>query len=378
MLHYVTYHAPSLTLLYCDCQRKNECINLLRCYRNGKRVPFSAYFGIWTQNVNQDALTEELKKNGLQGNDVVSLKMESDEIIISWGAQFSSFPNLESVVLIAQNIIRLNCDNFKGSTVRMVSLSANELWFNDGAFCEANSLEYVTCNGTILDGNNFHGGLGEMLFKDCHNLKAVRGTYKGTNVMPYVFTNCPSLEEPLNLYVKSLGNCTFMDCTNLKHIHLHNGLIELGHSTFKNCISLEDIYIPDTVISLGLESFAGCSKLKSIHLPKNLSGIPSGTFADCSELKKVFLSDEITHIGAEAFKGCSLLHRPWFPEKLESIGKRAFQGCVSLEKIFLPENISEIEEDAFSDCGNLIIHGKPGSVAEDYAKNHNFSFVADE
>ena len=317
-----------------------------------------------------------MQKNGLSGNDVVSLKIESDEITISWGAQFSSFPNLESVVLIAKNVIRLNCYNFQNSAVRMVSLSANELWFNDGAFCEANLLEYVTCNGTVLDGN--HGGLTEGLFEDCLNLKAVYGTYTGTKVMPCVFTNCTSLEEPLNLYVKSLGYCTFMDCTNLKHIHLHNGLIELGYSTFKNCTSLEDIYIPDTVISLGTESFAGCSKLKSIHLPKNLSGIPSGTFADCSELKKVFLSDEITQIGAEAFKGCSLLHRPWFPEKLESIGKRAFQGCVSLEKIFLPENVSESVVDAFSDCGNPIIHRKPGSVAEDYAKKHNFSFVTAE
>lgn len=342
---------------------------------NYKSVCFSTYFGTWTQNINQDALTKELHKNGLLENDIVSLKIESDEIIIEWGTQFSLFPNLESVVLIAQNTIRLNCYNFKDSVIRKVSLSANELWFNDGAFCDAKSLEYVTCNGTILDGQ--HGGLTELLFKDCLNLKAVSGTYRGTKVMPCVFSNCQSLEEPLDLYVKNLGSCTFMDCTNLKHIHLHNGLIELGYSTFKNCISLEDIYVPDTVTNLGTESFAGCSKLKSIHLPNNLSSIPSGTFADCSELKKVFLSDEITQIGPEAFKGCSSLHRPWFPEKLELIGKRAFQGCVSLEKIFLPENISEIEEDAFSDCGNLIIHGKPGTVAEDYAKTHNLSFVVD-
>lgn len=334
---------------------------------NGKSVCFSANCGIYH-------LTKEMHKNGLSENEVVSLKVESDEIILGWGPEFSPFPYLESVVLIAQDTIRLNCHNFEDSAVRTVSLSANKLWFNDGTFCNAKSLEYVTCNGTILDGQ--HGGLTEMLFQNCLNLKAVRGTYRGTKVMLCVFENCPLLETPLDLYVKDLGYCTFKDCANLKHIHLHNGLIELGHSAFKNCISLEDIYVPDTVTSLGTESFAGCKRLKSIHLPKNLSGIPSKTFADCSELNKVFLSDAITQIGSEAFKGCSSLHRPWFPEKLESIGERAFQGCVSLERVFLPDNISEIGEDAFSDCDNLIIHGNMGSYAEQYARENNIVFIA--
>ena len=118
---------------------------------NGKSVRFSAYLGMWSQSTFQKALTKELHRNGLSENEVVTLEMESQEIIIDWGAQFSSFSNLESVVLIAQNVIRLNCYDFKDSAIRRVSLSANELWFNDGAFCNARSLEYVTCNGTILD-----------------------------------------------------------------------------------------------------------------------------------------------------------------------------------------------------------------------------------
>lgn len=298
---------------------------------NGKSIRFSEYFGVWSRGIGRDSLTKALQENGISEGEVSSLKIESDEINVGWGTQFASFPYLESVVLIAQNGIRLNCYNFKDSAIRTVSLSANELWFNDGAFCDAKSLEFVSCNGTILDGQ--HGGLTELLFSNCPNLKTVRGKYRGTKVMPWVFTNCPSLENPLDLYVKSLGYCTFMDCVNLKHIHLHNGLIELGFSTFKNCISLEDIYVPDTVISLGMESFAGCSKLKSIHLPKGLSSIPSRTFIDCIELKKVFLSDDITQIESEAFRGCSSLHRPWFPERLKKIGERSFQGCISLEPV---------------------------------------------
>ncbi len=347
-------------------------VNILNT--NGKDVRFSASFGIWTQSIDRDALTKELQKNGLSEDEVISLRMEADEINIAWGSQFASFPNLKSVEFIAHNTIRLNCYNFKGSAIRTVKLSAKELCFNDGAFCDSEALESVICCGNISDGQ--HGGLTEMLFGNCPHLRAVFGTYRGTKVMPCVFTNCPSLEKPLDLYVKNLGYRTFMDCTGLKHIHLHNGLIELGYSAFKNCSSLEDIYIPDTVTFLGTESFAGCKRLKSIHLPKSLSGIPSGTFADCSELVKVFLSDEITEIGTEAFKGCSSLHRPWFPEKLEAIGARAFQGCSSLERVFLPDNISEIGEDAFSDCGKLIIQGNSGTYAERYAKENHLVFVA--
>ena len=331
-------------------------------------------FGIWQSELGHDYLIKSLHQNGISEEEVVSLTMEADEIELRWGAQFSAFPSLTELVLTARNTIRLNCYNFAESTIRTVSLSASELWFNDGAFAGAGALEYVSCTGTILDGQ--HGGLTELLFMDCPRLKAVRGFYRGKTVMPGVFGRCTSLEEPLDLYVRHLGHRTFMDCTSLKRIHLHNGLIDLGNGAFMNCTSLEDVYVPDTVTSLGWETFSGCKNLKSVHLPKCLSEIPSGVFAGCAALGKVFLSDEIIRIDSEAFRGCSSLRSPWLPDRLEFIGKKAFQGCTSMGEIFLPDSVTEIGEDAFSDCGELVLRGHAGSYAQRYAKDNHLTFVA--
>ena len=341
---------------------------------NGDIVRFSTLSG---GKCNNETFFRDLHWQGLSESEIASLSIQANEIDMDWGAQFTIFPNLHEISLAAQKTIRLNCFNFSESTIRNVKLIANELWFNDGAFAGAKSLEYVTCNGIILDGpHGPHGALTEMLFQNCSNLKAVHGTYRGTSTMSLVFQGCFNLEVPLDLYVKYLGFGTFINCSSLKYIHLHNGLVSLGSSTFKNCISLEDVYVPDTVTSLGGEAFSGCSKLKRIHLPKNLYSIPSATFAECVSLEKVFLSDTITRIEAEAFKGCSSLYRPWFPEKLQAIGKNAFRGCVSLGEIFLPVSVSDIGEDAFADCGNLIIRCIAGSYAEQYARDNHITFIS--
>ena len=55
-------------------------VNILNT--NGKDVRFSASFGIWTQSIDRDALTKELQKNGLSEDEVISLRMEADEINI--------------------------------------------------------------------------------------------------------------------------------------------------------------------------------------------------------------------------------------------------------------------------------------------------------
>lgn len=345
---------------------------------DGEIITFSVFGGFSEieTTINKDILLRVLKENNIAEKEVCMLKIISDSIEVSWGGQFAPFESLTEVVLIAKTIIRLNCYNFKKSNVSRVSLQANEIWFNDGTFSDSERLEHVTCSGRILDGQH-PNGLAEMLFQNCPQLKTVRGIYKGIWLMPFVFQSCTSLEEPLDIYVKELGFCAFENCQSLKRIHLHNGLKSMGHSAFKDCSSLEDIYIPDTVTSLGVKTFCGCKNLRKIHLPKCISGIPEMVFMDCSRLEKVFLPDDIAIIGTMAFKGCNLLQRPWFPDGLKEIGEEAFRGCVSMREVFLPESLTIIGDNAFADCGQLIIHCKPGSYAEEYAKKNSIPFVTD-
>lgn len=343
---------------------------------SGETVHIYASMGFCGFGISREDLSKAFQKKGISDHEVSALKISSDEIRGFWANAFESFENLREVQLIAKKKIWLESFSFTGSNVQMVNLKAPELWFNDGSFIDGKQLQTVICDGRILDGQ--HGGLTELLFRNCSNLKRVVGFYRGEKMMPFVFGGCSSLEQPLDLYVKYLGAGSFMDCSSLKHIHLHNGLLSLGSDSFKNCISLEDIYIPDTVTSLGYETFCGCSKLKKIHLPVSFSEINTKTFKDCAALEKVFLPDCLASIGNMAFKGCLSLHKPWLPDQLKNIGDEAFHGCVSMGEIFLPAGITEIGEDAFADCGSLMIHCKRGTYAESYLKEHNLPFTVDD
>ena len=75
---------------------------------------------------------------------------------------------------------------------------------------------------------------------------------------------------------------------------------------------------------------------------------------------------------------CLKINWAFFPNGIKEIGDQSFLQCNRLRKIYIPVSCQKIGQDAFGDCPGIIIHGKPGTVAEDYAKAHSLSFVADE
>lgn len=72
----------------------------------------------------------------------------------------------------------------------------------------------------------------------------------GVNLSPDKSYNC-------------IGNDTFANCCNLKHIDLGRiGLI--GERAFENCINLTNIIFPKSLINIGEDAFLGCTKLTKI------------------------------------------------------------------------------------------------------------------
>jgi len=63
------------------------------------------------------------------------------------------------------------------------------------------------------------------------------------------------------------------------------------------------------------------------------------------------------------------------PETLKKIGDKAFEYVPHLKSIYIPESVIEIGEGVFGRSKHLIIHGKKGSCAIEYAKKHHFSYV---
>lgn len=344
---------------------------LITC--NGKEIMITCETGLFGFSVNQKILLEAISKYKIEPENVKFMELSAENIEVAWGFQFKMFIELKELKIIARQKVRINCFNFEGTSIESITLAGNEISFNDGAFMNAEELQTVYIQGSISNGQ--HGGLTEVLFKNCRKLVRVQGSYRGDKVMPCLFENCSELKWPLDLHVKELGFRTFAECTSLKEIHLHNGLEDMGHAAFENCSSLENFYVPDTVKNLGTNTFSGCKNLKSVHLPENIRNIPSGFFKDCMELKKCYIPNSVESIETSAFEGCSSLVTPFMPSGLRKIGAKAFWGCKEIKSIYIPRNVSEIGEEAFGQCCGIKIKGERGSFAQEYAVKYNIEFI---
>ena len=229
-----------------------------------------------------------------------------------------------------------------------------------------------------------HGGIGDhgwspdldavlyrysLLYPDDAELAQLKSEYylaihdkkSFTKLEPFVGTTCIDAS-----YIKRKGV--------LEKVYLPFGLVCIMPETFKDCPNLKDIFIPDSVTEIGAHAFEN-SGIQTIHLSKSIKRINEYLFCGCWGVSKVFLADEIESIGKSAFEGCKSLIKPWLPSELKIIEERAFYGCTSIGDIFLPDKLTTIGKDAFSNCGDLVIHGKNNSFAEQYAKNNNIAFV---
>ena len=70
--------------------------------------------------------------------------------------------------------------------------------------------------------------------------------------------------------------------------------------------------------------------------------------------------------------GCSNLPAIVLPPQVRAVGARAFAGCAELKDVYLPDAVEEIAPDAFEGCGNVLLHVRPGSQAERFAKENGF------
>lgn len=145
----------------------------------------------------------------------------------------------------------------------------------------------------------------------------------------------PNDKKPWNEHLK--------DTTNLT---IGNDIETIGDYTFNDLRNLKHVTMPDSVSIIGKYAFYGCNKLEKVAIndTSSLKSIDDYAFSGCKKLTSINLGEKITKIGDEAFKSCQ-----------------------SLEEITIPSSIVLIGENAFEFCPKLTIKCEKSSVAYEYA-----------
>ena len=242
----------------------------------------------------------------------------------------------------------------------------------------------------------------EKLFEYGDGIKEIVLPDSVVDVQDYAFDGCSSLKKIVFPdSVESFGKYVLCGCTSLKEVHLPNNMKWLSHSMFVNCTSLEEIDIPDSVKVIDSCAFEGCTSLNRISIPQSLKTIGGSAFRGCISLEKIQLPDTTRQVQWNAFENCESLKNIKLGSGVKNIPSQTFQGCSSLESIILPYQVETIEDNAFKNCTKLkkitipkattsisdsafsypdkmTIYGVAGSYAEQYAKENDIAFVAQQ
>ena len=109
-------------------------------------------------------------------------------------------------------------------------------------------------------------------------------------------------------------------------------------------------------------------------MPLSVTTFERGVFSYCTSLTGIDLPDGLTCVGNDSFYGCEKLTEVVFPKSVTEIWNSVFAFCTSLRKVVIQEGVTKIGEYVFYECKDLTIYGRPGSYAEQFAKENGIPF----
>ncbi len=183
-----------------------------------------------------------------------------------------------------------------------------------------------------------------------------------TSVGNSSFMGCTEMTDiTLPASVTKLGRCAFEDCASLTSITLPESLTTISNSLFEGCTSLTGVTLPTGVTSIEFSAFEGCASLTEMTIPAGVTSIGFSAFSGCTSLTEIVIPDSVTELGG-AFSGCTSLASVRLPSGLTTLGSYMFSRCPALTAVDLPEGITAIGDGAFSSCTALASIRIPAAV----------------
>lgn len=194
--------------------------------------------------------------------------------------------------------------------------------------------------------------------------------------LEYVGKACFSgsgLEEilfPASVRVIDIG--VFLNCEQLRHVKLNEGLEVLGEeygqtekerggTTFSKS-GIESAKTPSSLKEIKACAFAGCKSLTKVEFAEGLERIGFTAFG-LSGVEDIVLPASTRIVGAQAFAACKQLRTVRLNEGLEVLGAeenflgKTYSGSVfqesAVESIAIPSTLRVVGQDNFRGCARL-------------------------
>lgn len=214
-------------------------------------------------------------------------------------------------------------------------------------------------------------------------------TYTVVAVDANAFLNCRDIKEiHLPATCVSFGNNCFRGCTSLTNYPVTLTATKLGSGIIWECINITEAFIPGTVPSTLISNQFANSGVRKLTImesetplkfnrnafgataadlppldtliilrPMNTSDYVSNLqpFHNYPTIKQLVLGGELLDIPQSCFMGCSGIKEVIFEEgnKIATIGSDAFQGCSQLKSIELPATITSVPMNLCLGCSQL-------------------------
>ncbi len=264
------------------------------------------------------------------------------------GADCSFCPQKAEVIVIGNNIQKIDNYAFKGAYLGKMEVSPNTQIIGKSTF--------ENTNGGSLSNSFFTNltSIGSSAFKD-------------------------SKLVPSNLLLSSiqeLGDNAFIN-TTIEDIEIGDNLTDICDRTFEDCIDLEKIIGGTNIISIGDRVFYGCKKLKIFNPSTKLTSIGKEAFANTA-LVNFSVPNTTTTIGYKAFANSGLKELDL--GEFDSYRRDIIDGCDSLEIFSVNDNNDNLKAESgvlFSKSGSRIISYPCAKKDAIYELGNNVTEVSD-
>lgn len=216
-------------------------------------------------------------------------------------------------IILPDSVEELEERAFIYCTARRIKLNNGLKKIGNAALSETYNLEELEIPDSVEE-------IGDSALR-CSAISRLKIGKKVTEIPEYMCYYCTKLEGvDIPSTVGYIGTGAFRQCTNLRYVHLKEGLKNILSSAFADCKKLREIIIPSTVDMIGPWAFS----LSGVQKEDEKDEVSIKILSSKARLKsECFSSRKISQI---SFNGT-----------ISSIAKRVFNGCTIRSDVRLPE-----------------------------------------